>query len=131
MTAPSKTQQKENREALAEALRYGGYVQANGTMRRGNEKDGFSYCCLGVACNVYKERTGFGEWETMPSTVSSKFTDELGEFGIGVTPSSVDKYFGIDWRYEDSLDAVSTMVEMNDVHHDDFDTIADFVDSLE
>jgi len=41
------------------ALRSGDFVQTTGKLREGD-----SYCCLGVACEVYRKTTGIGEWIT-------------------------------------------------------------------
>jgi hypothetical protein len=40
------------------ALTSGNYQQAEGKLRDRNGK----YCCLGVACDVYRTQTGDGEW---------------------------------------------------------------------
>lgn len=49
-----------NRDAIrkwVDALRSGEYEQGTGTLH----PDG-QYCCLGVACEVYKQETGQGKW---------------------------------------------------------------------
>jgi hypothetical protein len=47
---------------LIAALRSGKYKQTTGTLR---EKRGLQmkYCCLGVACDVYRKETGKGKWK--------------------------------------------------------------------
>lgn len=47
----------ENARKWVEALRSGKYEQAQEQLRR---DDGF--CCLGVACDLYAQETGEGEW---------------------------------------------------------------------
>lgn len=46
-----------NAQKLAKALRSGEYEQAGGALRTTK-----GYCCLGVACEVYRQETGVGEW---------------------------------------------------------------------
>jgi hypothetical protein len=47
-------QQAEHRRAWIEALRSRKYKQTKCTLRSTNADDkGFSYCCLGVACDLY------------------------------------------------------------------------------
>lgn len=49
--------QKKHVRAWVEALRTGGYRKTRGVLKsRG------CYCCLGVACEVYKASTGKGGW---------------------------------------------------------------------
>lgn len=54
-----------NEEAIklwVEKLRSGEYEQGEGALRvKGEEGD--QYCCLGLACDVYRELTGKGEWK--------------------------------------------------------------------
>ena len=45
---------KQARELLVKALRSGKYRQTTGTLC-GIENKEFSYCCLGVACELYNE----------------------------------------------------------------------------
>ena len=40
------------------ALRSGEFQQATGCLRYGD-----GYCCLGVACELYRRETGEGEWD--------------------------------------------------------------------
>ena len=44
-------------QKLIEALRSGEYEQTTKKLRRGN-----SFCCMGVACDIYQKETGKGEW---------------------------------------------------------------------
>ena len=45
-------------------LRSGKYLQVDGALRSRSEDDNkLRYCCLGVACNVYRDETGKGKWK--------------------------------------------------------------------
>jgi hypothetical protein len=59
MTGPNVSREERERRIRlwASALRSGRYQQATGALRK---DDGF--CCLGVACEVYRLETGRGEW---------------------------------------------------------------------
>lgn len=48
---------EENRAAWVQALRSGRYVQTRNVLRDGN-----TFCCLGVLCNLYREATDQGTW---------------------------------------------------------------------
>ena len=88
-------EQKQHRRELVKALRYGGYKQAQHSLRSGD-----SFCCLGVACDI----SGLGEWHHK----SHKEIKYLNAFGI--LPKAVMEYYGfvasngkIDSRYNRSL----------------------------
>ena len=51
--------QKEHLRKWVEALRSGDYKQAEGALSRGD-----SYCCLGVACDIYRKSAKRGKWIT-------------------------------------------------------------------
>jgi hypothetical protein len=48
---------RERLNQLADALESGNFPQAKGALRT---EDGF--CCLGVACELYRQATGMGQW---------------------------------------------------------------------
>jgi len=50
-------EKKERRARLTAALRSGEFEQHRGSLR-----DDHGYCCLGVACELYRRETGVGEW---------------------------------------------------------------------
>jgi hypothetical protein len=49
---------KEIKKLWLEALRSGAYKQTSNRLR-----DGDSFCCLGVLCDVHKNKTGRGDWD--------------------------------------------------------------------
>jgi hypothetical protein len=52
----------ENAKKWVDALLSGEFEQAKRRLRR-QEPDGDRYCCLGVACEVYRRETGDGCWD--------------------------------------------------------------------
>lgn len=51
-----------NAEKWVEALESGDFRQGTGRLRCGGDH----YCCLGVACEIYRRETGKGEWHALP-----------------------------------------------------------------
>ena len=56
-------EQKDRVELLARALESGKYEQTNGLLRQ-DGPNGWQYCCLGVACDLYHEKTERGQWDS-------------------------------------------------------------------
>lgn len=63
------------------------FEQYNGSLRGEDNKR----CCLGVACDVYKEITGKGEWDGCKDNF---FFAVEGDGGGGVLPISVAQFYG-------------------------------------
>lgn len=57
------TPNRENIRKWVDALRSGEFEQGRSRLRH-NDRDRDRYCCLGVACEVYRRETGNGEWLT-------------------------------------------------------------------
>jgi hypothetical protein len=86
-------EQKDHLRLWVSALRKTKSKQAKGFLCRLDENQHIvGYCCLGIACNVYKKETGKGIW--------NKLT-ENAIFIVGNTykatnlPYSIMKYYGI------------------------------------
>jgi hypothetical protein len=82
MSAYTKEEQAQHRIELADALREGGYEQAYGQLRAGQN----AFCCLGVGCDI----SGLGEWvgdEYVPDEDSHGSDDKK-------LPEPVRDYFG-------------------------------------
>ena len=77
---------KKRIKLLVEALRSGEYKQARDALRVGNR-----YCCLGVACDVYRKETGSGEW--IRSKYGPRFMSFLDE--VAGMPSAVAGWYGL------------------------------------
>lgn len=87
----SKKEQAKNRKTWLKALKSGKYKKAKGQLRK-EFKDGTGYCCLGVACELYRKAIG-GEWEQ-----NTSFSDRFGDNEYGVLPSDVKAWLGLNRR---------------------------------
>jgi hypothetical protein len=104
---------KERRAALVAALRSGEFTQATGCLRDTTEVDGkptCSYCCLGVACELYRRTTGAGEW------IFDEFRCLTGKYSETL-PAEVQDWYG----FKDSIGGareirteIDSLAELND-----------------
>ena len=108
---------KKRMKLLVEALRSGKYKQTGNCLR--DEK---SYCCLGVACDIYRKETGKGRWRSLGSP------RELKSFqgSTGYLPDKVMEWFGFPIREGFESDNVS-LARRNDAGHS-FQSIADLIE---
>lgn len=94
-----------------QALKSGRYKQGTLALRTGPK-----YCCLGVACAVYRRETGRGRW------------DRDGEFEVdgameyATLPAAVQAWYGLPSDNPKLGDASATA--RNDDSREDFSTIA-------
>jgi hypothetical protein len=82
------------RDALIAALLSGEFGQGRNGLRRPNDR----YCCLGVACELYRRTTGQGEWQ------DGAIVDEFflaGSRSNSFLPDDVAEYYGL--HYAGSL----------------------------
>ena len=116
---------KHRRGLWAAALRSGEYTQDTGRLRIGG-----GYCCLGVACEVYRIETGYGGW----------FIDGIGHHFFGAKgcashhtelPAPVADWLGIEpdpqLRVQDGVRLAATA--WNDGEGLSFDEIADMIEA--
>lgn len=75
---------KEKADLLVAALRSGDFKQTTGVLRNGD-----SFCCLGVACEIYRQNTGQGEWGH-----NEIFVDHTGDKSFATMPAGVVEWFG-------------------------------------
>lgn len=111
-------------KVLVQALRSGDYEQETGMLRNGNH-----YCCLGVACNIYKELTGDGEWAEADSRYGFIAAQCQKR---DIMPEAVKKFFGFKWN-DGGLgveSAVGSLSEANDTGKT-FAEIADIIEEYE
>jgi len=83
----------ERIEKWVEALESGEFEQTEGALREGD-----SYCCLGVACEVFRRETGRGRWVNPEWGGPLEFRMEDGPFeegSVAVMPVAVARYFNI------------------------------------
>lgn len=109
---------KERIQKLVDALRSGEFEQTNYCLRKGTN----AFCCLGVACEIFRRETAQGAWERHGFRI-----DEILE---DVTlPGSVQCWFGfssdnpIIGNEEDGIN--KSAISQNDTLRLPFATIAD------
>lgn len=97
----------------ADALRSGEYQQCGGALRNGD-----SYCCLGVLCDVYRKTRHKGKWS------GSRFeVDTVGD--KSELPIPVYKWAGLDSADPEIGGEYATI--LNDEIGADFKTIAKLI----
>jgi len=107
----------ENIKKLVTALKSGEYEQTTGALRK---ESGF--CCLGVACDIYHNETGFGKW--IDGDIGWSF--EIGEDrDMALLPDDVAEYFG--WNARNPFFGKSSLATQND----NGATFADIAKTLE
>lgn len=114
---------RERIRLLVKALRSGKYKQNKGSLA---SRDLTSFCCLGVACNVYKDNTKKGHWE-LGTNDTSIFVAGLDTYNQNkeVLPTRVMRWFGFDEKDPIiSSDSHTTASELND-EGESFKVIAD------
>ncbi len=134
------TKLNKNEKLLVEALESGSYSQAIGTLREYRKGKKTRYCCLGVACQVYKRETGKGFWDGKYFVIPSKGSTELdyangddpgADVSDGNLPSAVQEWLG--WGSPDgdlkkliAIDGVNALdlVSLNDAAEFSFRQIA-------
>lgn len=83
-----------------EALRSGEYTQAQGALCERNDDGSFSFCCLGVLCNLYlnnnPDAKGYWDFDDMDGQVLPFFANNREGQVIGVLPTEVKKWAGIE-----------------------------------
>lgn len=126
---PLTLEQRDNLRALAEGLRSEEYQQGQGQLRLGD-----NFCCLGVGCDLYRKRTGQGEWSTAEMCDQDVFVapgyDEDGEV---VRNKLIQDYYGFKDHYGLSFCTVTgltmkTLVNLNDSGDWDFKRIAQLIE---
>lgn len=74
------------------ALRSGKYRQASTRLARRDIDGNVGYCCLGVACELYRKETGDGRW--IENTGYFIFDDGTGDEDHNYLPRGVSKWLG-------------------------------------
>ncbi len=103
----------DNAKKWVAALRSGEFQQTKGVLRSPE-----GYCCLGVACEVYRRETGAGEW------------DDSNQFqGHGdVPPIEVQRWLGLK-RANGAMDDDSLCLTERNDDGDSFAQIAAVIES--
>lgn len=104
----------DNARKWCEALKSGAYVQATGALL-----DRGAYCCLGVACELFRLSTGTGEW------IREEFLGECAELPLEVQEwLQLDDDLGHFYCDEDR----TSLADLNDAGKT-FDDIAAIIES--
>lgn len=81
--------QKARIQLLVDALRSGEYEQGQAALRTEDK-----YCCLGVACDVYRKHNRNGKWVAETDSMYSYRFSLYGDSQGGVLPEIVAKWYG-------------------------------------
>ena len=120
---------KEARQLWVQELRSGNWRQTTGALRKTD-----SYCCLGVACALYADAEGEGEWTPInPGWEEYEF---MGR--DGVLPERVRMWLGVVSPHGDLKEPVEigkdtahySLAELNDDGYT-FEEIADKIENGE
>lgn len=128
----------ENVQKWLDALRSGDYEQGKSALRSGDQ-----YCCLGVACEVYRKETGQGEWQgrELAGGVTSIWAFRDGYDESSLLPSRVREWLGIKTvsanfnrpvlgnGTDDPCYTCYTLTDLNDCGDYTFTDIADFIET--
>ena len=98
-------------KAWVTALRSGEYPQALGRLRSDD-----AYCCLGVACELFRQMYGEGEWEDDTDIGASHFSIGIA-IEEGILPDRVRDALGLadsEGGYYDNGDGISSLIKLND-----------------
>lgn len=108
-----------NLKKLVDALRSGEYKQNTGCLKQGN-----TYCCLGVACDLFiKENSEYG-WQTKGDWNEYEINDKKAYL-----PLYVANWLGIDNPFITLLgDNLHSAAYLNDILKYDFNQIADLIE---
>lgn len=117
------------KEKWVTALRSGDYKQTTGKLKHESKEDGFSYCCLGVLCEVAVEEGIISESSAVDEGLD--YFDEVDHQFAGVSsflPDTVAKWADInEFATIFSLDI--DLVRMNDSEKFNFQEIANTIEN--
>lgn len=132
----------DNARAWVAALRSGDYDQTSRYLHTDS-----GYCCLGVACEVYREKTGDGAWNSDPASQGKGrrvHTFEVGgEIAESVLPMIVIDWLGlyssegalgnrhVFFEGTDNRAVLYTLTGLNDTAEMTFEQIADAIEAFE
>lgn len=125
---------EELRSEWVKALRSGEYEQSQSVLR-----DDVGFCCLGVACDVYSNLTGRGEWNERATgdfvfvldentESSASLVDEVRTaYGLHSAAGAFDRAM---LKNKPLLPHADALTNLNDFENGlNFDQIADFIES--
>ena len=117
-------------EEWVRALESGEYKQTDNTLRRMRPDGTYTYCCLGVACDILVKR-GIGKWDDASS--SCYVADDNDSARVDL-PHSVQVAFGLsggsgelEKPVEEAGIYASTLIALNDTARYNFKQIAEVI----
>ena len=126
----------ENAKLWIKALRSGKYNQTKGALRRpdGSNDKGVSFCCLGVACDLYIKRVPKKNRDKM---WKADLTDDNVTGGCfrfkkswSSLPDQVIKWLGLNYASGSyGITGTNSLVSDNDDNNKSFSEIADIIES--
>lgn len=105
MPVAKKTTLRDRRERWIKALESGRYKQTDGTLREVNGKN-VSYCCLGVLCDLEKEKGQ--KWNSSEFVTDVPTEVPFDGCYVDYPPDSILKKLNV------SDDLAKTLADMND-----------------
>lgn len=123
----TRAQQKKNRLKWIKALRSQEYKQGRGSLRQNKPGDLYTFCCLGVACDLFrKEHPENSGWKA-----DGYFFDKDTYMGSSTSLSdSVQKWLGLkhfDGRYF-TTKGKNSLIHLNDHSKLSFKSIANTIE---
>lgn len=125
----------QNAKLWIETLRSGKFKQGRGHLKVRSEEAGmYDHCCLGVACELYKEATGDGEWRINDSNYP-KFVTPGDPYPPNTDlPDPVTEWLGLAHRngrfYENGdTSRPNFLSNVNDRPDSSFEEVADIIES--
>ena len=117
-----------NAQAWVDALRSGEYTQTKKMLCRVTQENAPSFCCLGVACDLYKNSVG-GDWNLHQEAWNEQysFTDDEGVLATSNLTPAVMAWLGL--ANSEGAYRVGTLVRLNDHKDFTFAKIADVIES--
>lgn len=112
----------EAKAAWLAALRSGQYRQARGALYDPRID---AYCCLGVACEVYRLTTGEGRWTSVAGFFRASEDDEQAY--SGTLPPAVREWYGL--PESDPVVAGLHLTELNDTEGASFEQLAQLIEA--
>lgn len=108
----------KNAKLLIVALESGEFKQTNGVLRsKRSDNRQAGYCCLGVACELFRRETGVGKWVTPPNETTWTFVVEPDDEANTFLPEAVRKWLGFstqDGNFIEPGDGNNTLAALND-----------------
>lgn len=118
---------KKNIKLWVDALRSGRYKQATSALRKKSFLSRAKFCCLGVACELYRQDTNDGKW-VRTSSVPSRYEFSSGQYTTnGILTKNVSSWLGIE-SSDPRLSGETRASILNDIREFDFNFISNLIE---